>query len=166
MHLIAETPRLLIRTFRPDEEEAYVQLFADERVNLHLPKRTNDENRQIFSDTLKDDAEGAIFSKWAIINKADNAFIGMGLLRIYNSEADRLEVGYALHQQYWGGGLATELVGALIAFAAKHPAIKSIVAVTTPENQASMAVLEKSGLTKKGSIVRSNEELIFFERKL
>ena len=166
MHLIAETPRLIIRPFRADEEEAYLELFDDKRVNIHLPKRTTDENRKIFLDALKDDADGAVFNKWAVISKTDQGFAGMGLLRIYNNEIDKLEIGYGLHQKYWGIGLATELVNALIAYALKFPQIKNIVAVTTPGNIASMAVLEKAGLIKQGSIVRSNEELIFFDRKL
>jgi RimJ/RimL family protein N-acetyltransferase len=166
MGLIAETPRLLIRTFDAAEEEAYVQLFSDARVAEHLPRRTPDENRKIFADILNDDAAGAVFSKWAIINKADNAFIGMGLLRPYNSEPDKLEVGYCLHVQYWNQGFATELVNALIAYTATYTYIKTMVAVTTPGNKPSMAVLEKAGLVNQGSIIRNNEELVFFKREL
>jgi ribosomal-protein-alanine N-acetyltransferase len=143
-----------------------LQLFADERVNEHLPVRTAEENRQIFQDILKEDAAGATFSKWAIINKADNGFIGMGLLRTYNNEPDKLEVGYCLHTQYWGSGIATELVNVLITYATSYPEIKTIVAVTTPGNTASQVVLEKAGLVKQGSIVRNNEELVFFQRAL
>lgn len=162
MPLIAETQRLIIRTFRPDEEDTYLALFSDKRVAEHLPKRTVEENRKIFQDTLKEDAEGAIFSKWAIINKADGDFAGMGLLRTYENEPDKLEVGYCLHVKYWGQGIATELTKALVAYAnAKE--IKNIVAVTTAGNTASQVVLEKAGLVKQGNIVRNNEELVFFK---
>ncbi|GAB3914565.1 GNAT family N-acetyltransferase [Mucilaginibacter boryungensis] len=162
MPIITETPRLIIRTFRPDEEEAYLALFSDERVNKHLPKRTVEENRKIFLDTLKEDIDGAIFSKWAVINKADGDFTGMGLLRTYENEPDKLEVGYCLHVKYWGQGIATELTKALIAYA-NSQGVRNIVAVTTPGNIASQVVLEKAGLVKQGNIVRSNEELVFFK---
>lgn len=166
MPLIAETPRIVIRTFQADEEEAYLQLFSDEQVTEHLPKRTPEENRQIFLDTLKENAKGAIFNNWAIINKHDKDLIGMGLLRVYNNEQDKLELGYCLHAKYWGQGIATELVNALMAYARKYPPIKTIVAVTTQGNTASQDVLKKAGLIKQGDIVRNNETLIFFQRKL
>lgn len=164
--MIAETPRIIIRTFQPDEEEAYLRLFGDEQVNEHLPKRTREENRQIFLDTLKEDAKGAIFSNWAVVNKRDQDLIGMGLLRVYNNEPDKLEIGYCLHAKYWGLGIATELVNALMAYAGKHPPIKTIVAVTTKGNTASQDVLKKAGLVKQGDIVRNNETLMFFQRRL
>jgi ribosomal-protein-alanine N-acetyltransferase len=162
MPVITETPRLIIRTFQPEEEEAYLALFSDERVAEHLPKRTIEENRKIFLDTLKEDAAGATFSKWAIINKADGDLAGMGLLRTYENEPDKLEVGYCLHVKYWGQGIATELSKALITYANNH-GVKNIVAVTTPGNTASQVVLEKAGLLKQGNIVRNNEELVFFK---
>jgi ribosomal-protein-alanine N-acetyltransferase len=163
---IIETPRLIIRNFRPDEEAAYLELFGDTRVNLHLPKRTQEENRKIFQDTIKEDAEGAIFTKWAIVNKADNDFIGMCLLRTYNGEDDKLEAGYALHMKYWGQGIATEATKALVNYAAGYPDITAIVAVTTATNIPSGIVLEKAGLVKQGNIVRNNEELTFYKMQL
>lgn len=162
MPIIAETSRLIIRTFTPDEEAAYLQLMGDKRVNEHLPKRTKAQSRKIFRDTIADDANGAVFSKWAVINKQDSGFAGMGLLRTYNNEPDKLETGYCLHIKYWNKGLATELVAALINFAAGYKQIKHIVAVTTPANAASQKVLEKNGLINQGCIIRDNEELAFY----
>jgi ribosomal-protein-alanine N-acetyltransferase len=166
MPLIAETPRLIIRHFRPDEEDAYLELFSDPRVNEHLPKRTVEENRKIFRDTIKEDADGAVFSRWAVVNKADGDLIGMGLLRFYNNETDKLETGYGLHVKYWGQGIATELTHALINYAKNHPEITAIVAVTTPGNVASQMVLEKAGLIRQGTIVRNNEELVFYKMQM
>jgi ribosomal-protein-alanine N-acetyltransferase len=163
---IAITSRLIIRAFQSDEEDAYVHLVEDEQVREHLPIRTTDEHKKSFQDALKENAAGAVFNKWAMINKADGDFIGMCLLRIYNNEPDKLEIGYCLHTKYWGQGIATEMANALIDYALKYPEIKTIVAVTTPGNTASQIVLEKAGLIKQGSIVRNNEELVFFQRVL
>jgi ribosomal-protein-alanine N-acetyltransferase len=162
MPIITETPRLIIRTFHADEEDAYLALFCDEHVAEHLPKRTKEENRKIFQDTIVEDAAGVIFSKWAIVSKTNGEIAGMGLLRPYNNEPDKLEVGYCLHVKYWGQGLATELTKALITYANAN-GINTIVAVTTTGNIASQVVLEKAGLVKQGPIVRNNEELVFFK---
>lgn len=166
MPLLIETPRLIARNFAPDEEDAYVDLFADPEVNKHLASRTDDENRRIFRDTMIADEAGAPFTKCALISKAGNTFIGMGLLRLFNDEAGQIEVGYALHKNYWGQGLATEITRALVEYAAKQPGVTSIVAVTTPANIASQSVLEKAGLINQGSIVRDNVELTFFKKQV
>jgi len=166
MPLLIETPRLIIRTFNPDEGDAYAALFSDPEVNEHLPKRTEEENRKIFRETIDADATGAILSKWAIINKTDGDFIGMGLLRVFNDDSSTLEVGYALHKKYWGQGIGTELTRTLVDFGLKQPGVTTIVAVTTPTNISSQIVLEKAGLINQGSIVRNNEELAFFKRQL
>lgn len=163
MTVITETTRLIIQTFDPTDEDAYLELWSDERVREHLPKRTAEETRKIFGEIINENAAGAVFSKWAIINKADGDFIGLGLLRFYNDEPDKLEVGYALHVKYWAQGIATELTNALIAYAKVYPNIKEIVAVTTLGNIPSQKVLEKAGLTKQQNIERDNVELAFFK---
>lgn len=166
MALVIQTSRIVIRNFRPEERESYVKLFTDNEVNIHLPKRTEDENRKIFDDTIIADAAGATLSKWAVINRADGDFIGMGLLRPFNDEGDVVEVGYAIHKKYWGQGIGTELTMALVNFAKQLPGLTAIAAVTTPTNIPSQIVLEKAGLIKQGNIVRNNEELAFYKLQL
>lgn len=166
MPVIKETPRLIIRNFRPEEEDAYIALLSDAQVKEHLPKRTPDENRKGFHDTLAADAEGAIFSKWTIEHKPDGGYVGMCLLRFYDNLPDTLEVGYCMHVKYWGQGLATEMVNALIDYTAGYPDIRVIVAVTTHGNTASQKVLEKAGLARQNNIMRDNEELAFFKINL
>lgn len=166
MPVIAETLRVIVRNFYSDEEIAFLDLFSDKQVAKHLPRRSREENCKAFQDTLKEDAEGAVFSRWAIINKANNELAGMCLLMQYNDEPDKLEIGYCLHVKYWGQGIATSVVQELINYAARHPGITNIVAVTTPGNIASQVVLQKCGLVKQGTIVRNNEELIFFKMQL
>lgn len=163
MPIITETPRLVIRNFEPEEEDAYIALLSDEQVKEHLPKRTPDENRKGFRDTFIADAEGATFSKWTIEHKPDSGYVGMCLLRPYDNLPDTLEVGYCMHVKYWGRGLATEMVKSLIAYAAAYPEITTIVAVTTHGNIPSQKVLEKAGLVRQDNIMRDNEELAFFK---
>ncbi|QKJ32372.1 GNAT family N-acetyltransferase [Mucilaginibacter mali] len=162
MPIITQTPRLIIRNFQPEEEDAYIALLSDEQVKEHLPKRTPDENRKGFRDTLTADEAGAIFSKWTIEHKPDGGYVGMCLLRNYDNLPDTLEVGYCMHVKYWGQGLATEMVNALITYASAQPEINTIVAVTTHGNIPSQKVLEKAGLVRQDNIIRENEELAFF----
>lgn len=62
-----------------------------------------------------------------------------------------VEVGYSVVPEARGRGVATEVVGALVAFAFTHPAVDRVVAHTTDENVASTKVLQRSGFQRVGA---------------
>lgn len=59
------------------------------------------------------------------------------------------EVGlyWAIDPDYQGRGFATEAAGALIAWAFEHLSLRRIVATTTYDNERSMAVMRKLGMS-------------------
>ncbi len=57
-----------------------------------------------------------------------------------------VDVGFAFLSQYGSRGYATEAASAVLAYGSGKLHLRRIVAITTPENQASIAVLEKIGL--------------------
>jgi [ribosomal protein S5]-alanine N-acetyltransferase len=163
MHIVAQTPRFVIRNFSPEEESTYLTLFDDEQVVLHLPKRTKHENRQLFRDSLRDYANGSFLGRWGLFNNGNKEFIGVCLLRPYFDEAGRVELGYVLKQKFWGKGIAGEMAQIMVAYAFTHSEAQAIVAVTTLENIGSQKVLEKAGLKRMDNVIRDGEELAFFK---
>jgi RimJ/RimL family protein N-acetyltransferase len=57
------------------------------------------------------------------------------------------DVGFAFLSRYWSSGYAVEAAAAVLAHAQDTLRIKRVVAITSPDNWASIAVLEKIGLT-------------------
>lgn len=55
------------------------------------------------------------------------------------------EIKYALQRAYWGQGLATEVVRAMVAYGAETFDLQEMIATTAPENLASQQVLYKAG---------------------
>lgn len=163
MHIVAQTPRYVIRNFSPEEEKIYLSLFDDDEVTRHLPKRTRDENRRIFRDGLHDYAAGKVLGRWGIFNNGNEDFIGICLLRPYDGELDRIELGYVLGRNFWGKGIAGEMAQIMVAYALTHTDANEIIAVTTLENAASQKVLQKAGLVRMENIIRDGEELAFFK---
>lgn len=162
MSIIIQTPRFIVRNFLPEEEAIYVDLLLDPDVALYLPKRSREEHKQFFNMAITDYAAGKVLGKWGIFNIKDDDFIGMCLMRPFD-DTGLLEIGYSLHQKYWGKGIATEMVKALIAYGFGSTNAKGIVAVTALGNMASQRVLEKAGLQRDGNIIRQNEELAYFK---
>jgi len=61
-----------------------------------------------------------------------------------------VEIGYSVLPAYRRRGIATEIVGALVAWAFAHPTVHGVEAETAPENRASRRVLEKCGFRRNG----------------
>ncbi len=62
-----------------------------------------------------------------------------------------VEVGYSILPAYAGRGLATELVRALVSHAGSAASVRKVIAHTTGDNAASLAVLRKAGFTFMGA---------------
>jgi ribosomal-protein-alanine N-acetyltransferase len=165
MSLFIQTPRFVIREFRPEEKDTYMALFDDERVIVHLPKRTTKEHLEIFDNALKDYAHRRQLGRWGLFNNGDGDFIGLCLLRKFYDQHGKVELGYTLHQKYWGRGIASEMAHAMINYGFIHTDADEIVAVTTLENYASQKVLEKAGMVRLANFHRDGEELAYFRIK-
>lgn len=163
MNILLQTTRFIIRQFKPEEEEMYLSLFDDERVTRYLPVRSREEHIKIFRDSLAEPAPGSITGRWGMFAAGDNDFIGMCLLRIFEEGRDDIELGYSLHHNYWGKGIASEMAGALLTRALSIRPETVFVAVTELENIASQRVLEKAGMKRMPNYIRNGEELAYFK---
>jgi ribosomal-protein-alanine N-acetyltransferase len=164
MTIIAQTPRLIIREFLPEEENIYLDHFTDEEVCLYIPKRTTAERINIFRTALANYTDNKQLGIWGMFNKADGDFVGSCLLRFFNNETDVVEVGYSLERKYWGQGMGTEMVEAMIAHGFNNADTVAVVGVTVLENIASQRVLEKAGLIRTDNLIRDGLELAYFRK--
>ena len=62
------------------------------------------------------------------------------------------EVAYAVHVDYWGQGLGTEIARILIAEAFADPRVERVQATCDPRNAASSHVLRRAGMTVEGPL--------------
>ncbi|WP_261319292.1 GNAT family N-acetyltransferase [Microbulbifer agarilyticus] len=82
-----------------------------------------------------------------------------GLMR--RAELDNVEVGFAYLPQYRGQGYALEAATAAMQWGKESLGLTRILAIATPENHASIKLLEKLGLSKEDVFIfpETNEEL-------
>jgi ribosomal-protein-alanine N-acetyltransferase len=163
MNIIAQTSRLLVREFTPEDETLLLALDEDERLTRYVKKRTPQESKQVFKDTLKEYKIQSGLGRWGIFNIADNDFIGICLLNYSESDKNSIELGYRLHLKYWGSGIATEVAKALVFYGLNEIGLKEICAVTHPDNAASQRVLSKAGFEPHGRAFWYGEDLPLFK---
>jgi RimJ/RimL family protein N-acetyltransferase len=91
------------------------------------------------------------FGLWRCDLKATGEAAGLcGLVK--RDGLEHPDVGYAFLERFWGAGLATEAAAACLAYGLKTLGLPVIVAITTPANAGSIAVLKKIGLRDAGMI--------------
>ena len=147
-----ETNRLLLRTFTPtDLDDYHTTIYGDADVMRYLPggvPRSQERTNEVLEFALRHGQEHG-FTLWAVINKADNRFIGhCGL--VYLRESPEVEVAYALGKVWWGQGIAAEAAAACLRFGFEQAALDQILALAVPENTASQRVMQKIGMKHQG----------------
>ena len=154
-----ETERLLLRPWNEDDAVEAQRLFSDPAVR---------GGRTLFPERVARLAAHGVrqwrekgFGPWAAIEKTTGAWIGrIGLDELDDwPEVDKVEVGFELHQAWWGRGLAAE--GALEALRVgfEERALERIISVTASAHASARRVMEKIGLTYRGTRTWMNPDV-------
>lgn len=94
---------------------------------------------------------------YAIFDRADEAVLGgAGLHRRQGPGA--LEIGYWIHADHGGQGLATEAAGALTRAGFERHGVDRMYILCDPANPASARVAQKLGYRHEGTLARRNRD--------
>lgn len=144
---VMTTERLVLRPLRVEDAEALHPMYSDADANTygsHPATMTLEESRARLEKGIADPTWRA----WAITLKGDDTAIGT--VACYEKRQGKVtEIGYILKRAFWGRGIATEAVAAMIdlLFAEGQ---RRVFADTDPENAASIALLERLGFQREG----------------
>ena len=84
------------------------------------------------------------FGEFSVTDLKTNEFLGRaGFAELNNGE---IEVGYLLLKEYWGKGIATEALSALLDWAGKALSVPRILAYAPIDHHASIGVMKKAGM--------------------
>ena len=147
MHIIFQTPRLILRQITLEDAPLILQLNSDPEIvkYVHEPTlKTVQQAKKIIADIILPHYKNNL-GRWAIITKENLEFIGWCGLK-YRPFIDEIDLGYRLMHKAWGKGFATEAAVKTLehGFNALH--IKLITGRAHIENLASIKVLEKIGM--------------------
>ncbi|WP_395650469.1 GNAT family N-acetyltransferase [Brevundimonas sp.] len=142
------TERLVLRHAEPgdlDDLHAILSNPVAMRWWSTLPHRSLDQTRAWLNDMIAGNAEG---SDDYVIERDGVAIGKVGFYRLP-------DVGYILHPDHWGQGLAREAVGAAVDHVFAHRPVDRLTADVDPENAASIRLLKKLGFVGTGSAERT-----------
>jgi len=145
--MILTTPRLTVRQFVRSDVADLHAICSDRRMMRYVgdgltlgPHRC----AEWIDQSLVDYATRG-YGAWALFVHGESSMAGYCGIVTARRRADP-EIIYALRPRFWGQGLASELVPALLEFGFGQCGLKRLVATIRPENHASLRVVEKAGM--------------------
>jgi RimJ/RimL family protein N-acetyltransferase len=145
------TERLLLRQWREDDVEPLAEIHTQPEYVEFMHVRDTPGQIARFREQWQDVG----FSHWAVEELGGGRLIGhIGLMRHFDwplAEAP-VEVGWALHRDWWGRGLATEgAQAAMECWLEQLLEDEQLLSIALPANARSRAVMERLGLTYRGT---------------
>jgi RimJ/RimL family protein N-acetyltransferase len=170
---VLETPRLRLRSYALEDFEAYAAMWADPEVTRHIGDGSPKPEAESWTSLLRTAGHWQMlgYGSWAIDEKASGRFVGG--IGFNTSKRDRgdalkdiLELGWMFTPSASGKGYATEALLAVLAWGRTHFGPVRVIAITAPENIASMRVAQKCGFAEFLRGPSLGRPRVFFERKL
>jgi RimJ/RimL family protein N-acetyltransferase len=156
---------LLLRQWRTDDLEPLAEIYAQPEYLAHMRAVDRDGTaKQIeqFMHRWQDDG----VCQWAAVDLGTDRLIGrIGLLRHHDwpLAPSPIEVGWVLHRDYWGRGLATE--GGRAAMDCWRDLLLDdarLISITVPANDRSRAVMKRLGLTYRGTALWRSLNVVWY----
>ena len=146
--MIAETSRLRVRELTADDANFVLALVNEPSFLTHIGDKgvrsLDDARRFILGGPWKRNQKPG-YGQFAVELRTDGTPIGVcGLL--YRASLDLTDIGFAFLPAHWRQGLAYEAAVAVMDYGRSTLGIEKIVALTSKENLASIALLGKLGM--------------------
>ena len=143
-----ETENLVLRPFKDEDVDDYFGVLDSPEVRrlLHLPESLDrsDAWQQMAWFLGQWELRGT--GHWALEEKKSGRFVGRaGLHRPERHDWPGVEVGWALHPDYWGRGYATEAGAAAVRYGFDQFEVDKLFSCILPENHRSQAVAKRLG---------------------
>jgi RimJ/RimL family protein N-acetyltransferase len=143
------TERLLLRKPRSEDAPLIFSAYARDpevvRYLTFLPHREIREAEEAVSRFLENWRTGKSYC-WLIFRRESGELLGA----ISARQDQGINFGYALARRFWGQGIMSEAVTAVVDWAFSAPGIFRVWAVCDLENVASARLLERNGFHQEG----------------
>jgi [ribosomal protein S5]-alanine N-acetyltransferase len=149
-----ETERLILRKMVLNDAEAVFAYASNSEVSRYTLWETHRsiEDSRAFLEFATQKYENGGEPDWGIVYRGNGCLVGACGLVNWEAEHARAEVGFVLSREYWGRGLMSEAVRAILRFGFERMNLNRIEARCIAENAASARVMEKVGMVYEGTL--------------
>jgi len=151
------TERMILRPYERGDLESFHDLFGREDVSRYIPfgpldleqARAKLEKRTELT-RIEADGDGVLL---AAVQEGSGRMIGEFMLRLRSAESRQGEVGWTIHPDVQGRGLATEGAREMLRLGFEELRLHRIIASADARNTASLRVMERLGMRREATFV-------------
>jgi ribosomal-protein-alanine N-acetyltransferase len=148
------TTRLKLQEIRDEDAARLHAIWTDSLVTRYLvldPFTEIQQTREMIGilKALYPSGEGL---RWALSIPAGQEVIGTCGFHNWKKEHARAEIGYEMDPRYWGQGLMSEAVIAMLGYGFTEMGLNRVEAFVTVGNRKSLSFLEGNGFTREGTL--------------
>lgn len=149
---IIETKRLLLRKVTSEDAMSIYKYLSNKEVMKYVGL----EPYKSVEDTLDEIAwyqsilEKKTGIRWGITLKGKGEVIGSCGFLNTSSQHYRSEIGFELSNEYWGQGIASEAIQAVIQYGFENFELNRIEALIEPANIPSQKLVKRCGFIREG----------------
>ena len=157
---ILETERLMIREWKLSDWEQVQPLARDPRVLRYIPPSDPwpEERIQGFVKQAIELSESRGWILWPVIHREDDLLIGT--CGFWHTFLPDIEIGWRLHPDYWGRGLMTEAVSAVLQYGWERFGFPRVIAVAQVDNRQSIRIMQKLDMVFDKTFVHQGAEVV------
>ncbi|WP_197026509.1 GNAT family N-acetyltransferase [Hylemonella gracilis] len=152
------TDRLTLRNFVESDVPAVYAIFSEESVaefyDIDAFSSLDQAKSMVASRMRRNEKQDGTWFRWAIcLSTNPEVVIGSCGFHSTNEDFHSIQIGYELHPQYWGKGIAFEAVSTMLKFCfeSHFPFHVNWVAATTDlDSQRSIKLLRRLGFSEEG----------------
>ncbi len=155
--LVAETERLKLRNWRPDDRPQFVAHLNTAAVMRWLGGVQDEAAYDVMIERIGGYQRDFGHTLWIVERKADAALLGFcGLKRVNSPGGEELhgqfEIGWRLREDAWGQGYAKEAAAKSLDLAFGRFEAPHVVALTVEGNQASRGLMKRLGMSRRSDL--------------
>lgn len=147
-----KTERLVLRNWKLSDKEPFYQMNSDQDVMRFFPSVLNKAESDFLFEKIQSHIDQFGYGLFAVEEKGTGQFIGFIGLNKVSFESDFtpcVEMVWRLIKECWRKGYATEGAKVILKKAFSDYYLDRVVSFTSLNNQPSIRVMEKIGLTFK-----------------
>ena len=148
------TDRLHLRQIQPGDAEALFAILSDEEAMQfygHEPHRSLDDSHELIRQIQANYANLVAF-RWGITLHGEDRLIGSCSFHQFDAGFLRAAAGYELNRTYWGKGIMTEAMSAILNYGFTELRLHRIEAIIDIANERSKSLLLKLGFMYEGNL--------------
>lgn len=164
---IFTSARLGYRLLNESDFDNYFKLDSNPKVREFFPS-----GKTLDADTVKKNMKTHInffkkhgFGVFIAVELETGEFVGR--CGFGKTSTGEIEVGYVFLPAFWGKGLGTESLIALLQWAEQHVLTTDVIIAITPVGHiASQRIMQKAGMQFLKKDIQDNEECVFYKMEL